>query len=342
MMKYLSCIFLGSFLLDFFSCQAQVRPENPPELLSQSPSTIHPSAPFLIRVDTISLPNAPARITRKIRPMREGKLLMASFQDIIVYDGSTFSKLPKPDGIESWDAFDALEDSQGNIWIASTHYGVFRYDGKEYEHFTTENGLVHKRTMSLHEDQAGNIWIATMGGISCYDGKSFRNYTSQEGLSDQDVSIILEDHSGKIWIGTRGRAYIFDPATQSFTVVSNSEGKTFNNVWAILEDTKNNIWLGGKDGLWRYDGTSFTCFSQEFTNGISEDKQGNIWTISPHKVLSLYEAKSLPGEPVKAQEIYKGYNMFFGIHVDKSGAIWVGIGTGVFNYNENSIKYFIE
>lgn len=77
------------------------------------------------KVDTLFAINAPARITRKIRKDKTGHLLMAAFDEVILYDGETFSSLPKAPGIESMDAFDALEDSKGNIWMASTHHGVF-------------------------------------------------------------------------------------------------------------------------------------------------------------------------------------------------------------------------
>ena len=63
---------------------------------------------------------------------------MAAFEDIMLYDGKSFTKIPKADNFKSFDAFDALQDSKGNIWIASTHHGVFLYDGKKFstEFFT--------------------------------------------------------------------------------------------------------------------------------------------------------------------------------------------------------------
>ncbi|MBK9489574.1 MAG: histidine kinase, partial [Haliscomenobacter sp.] len=39
--------------------------------------------------------------------------------------------------------------------------------------------------------------------------------------------------------------------------LKNKDGKAFNNVWSVIEDKKGNIWFGA-DGLWRYDGSTFT------------------------------------------------------------------------------------
>jgi len=54
--------------------------------------------------------------------------------------------------------------------------------------------------------------------------------------------------------------FVYDGKT--FTVLKNKDGKAFNNVWPIIEDKKGNIWFGDVDGLWRYDGRTFTKVSQ--------------------------------------------------------------------------------
>ncbi len=43
----------------------------------------------------------------------------------------------------------------------------------------------------------------------------------------------------------------------------------------IIEDKKGNIWFGA-DGLWRYDGSTFTKINQTGAGVIIEDKKGNI------------------------------------------------------------------
>ena len=80
---------------------------------------------------------------------------------------------------------------------------------------------------------------------------------------------------GKLWFGTRGDTCIYDGKT--FTIFTNKDGKTFKNVWSIIEDKKGNIWFGA-DGLWRYDGSTFTQIDQRGAYAIIEDKKGNIWT----------------------------------------------------------------
>jgi ligand-binding sensor domain-containing protein len=318
--------------------QGQVdQPKNNPDPVgTQLPGVISPFG----KVDTIFTTNAPSRITRKIRKDKDGNLLIAAWDEVILYDGESFSNIPKMEGFESFEAFDALQDSKGNIWIASRQHGLFRYDGKNFMHFTTENGLANNSTMDIHEDKAGNIWIATMGGASYYDGKSFRNFTTKEGLTHDDVSTIMEDNTGKIWLGTRGTVNVYDPLTSTFTEITNNIDRPFTNVWSIIEDEEYNIWIGGEEGLWRYNDGSFTNFTTERVNSVYEDTKGNIWTTSPQGALNRYDKKGLQGENPSPTTIFQSNSMFFRVTEDIEGNMWVGTLKGIFRYDGSSIHYF--
>lgn len=320
-------------------CNEQVQTNNPANDIKKLDGKLKITKSISEKIDTLFAINAPSRIVRKIRKSKNGNLLITAFTDVIEFDGETFSKIPKPVGIESLDAFDALEDSKGNIWIASTSYGVFRYNGSDFTNFTTDNGLIHNRTIDIHQDKTGNIWIATMGGVSYYNGKTFDNFTTKEGLTNNDVNTIMEDKTGKIWFGTRGTLCVYNPLTSKFTQVTNKDGNLFKNVWTLIEDSKGNIWIGGENGLSRYDGLIFTNITTEFVSCVYEDKIGNIWTISSEGSLKRYDENSLVNLKPFSTEIYKNNSMSFRVIEDKEGEIWVGTLQGVFNYDGISINY---
>tara|TARA_B110000858_G_scaffold182029_1_gene221040 strand:- start:1721 stop:2755 length:1035 start_codon:yes stop_codon:yes gene_type:complete len=333
-------IYLVTILVIFLtSCNGQNQTNSSTNHLKQLDNKLGITKSTIQKIDTLFTINAPSRMVRKIRKNKKGNLLITAFTDVIEFDGETFSKIPKPVGIESFDAFDALEDSKGNIWIASTRYGVFRYNGNNFTNFTTDNGLIHNRTMDIHQDKIGNIWIATMGGVSYYNGKTFDNFTTKEGLTNNDVNTIMEDKTGKIWFGTRGTLCLYNPLTSKFTQVTDKEGNSFKNVWTLIEDSKGNIWIGGEDGLSRYDGLIFTNLTTEFVSCVYEDKIGNIWTISSEGSLKQYNESSLVNLKPVSTEIYKNNSMSFRVIEDKAGKIWVGTLQGVFNYDGKSINY---
>lgn len=312
-------------------------------LPNQNNFTSFNNANHTIKTDTIFIANAPSKITRKIRRDKDNNLLIASFSDIIQYDGTSFSKIPKPIKIEGYDAFDALKDSKGNIWVGSTHYGVFCYDGESIKHFTKDDGLASNRIIDIYEDSKSNIWFATLEGASCYNGKEFRNFTTQDGLPNNDVNTIMEDNEGNIWLGTAGDACIYNGKT--FTKLSSKTGRTFGNVRQIIKDKSGNIWFGGDSGLWQSDGITFTNYSVNFVGGIYADTKGNIWTTGLGSfgwALSMYKKAVLSTNIVVATEIKANENMLFGISEDKAGNIWVGMLQGVFKYDGNTISYFMN
>ncbi|MBT8220076.1 MAG: histidine kinase [Bacteroidia bacterium] len=297
----------------------------------------------------------PTTITRSIKQDKQGNLLLASYEGIMRFDGSSFVNITKEAGLDTCYAFDVLEDTKGNIWIASNLLGAFRYDGKDFTQFTTKEGLAHDRLLQVYEDQNGKIWFTTQDGLSCYDPESgqFQNLTTKEGLTNNDVNCILQDRLGKYWIGTRGDACLYDGNT--FTKLTDEEGQPFQSVVSIIEDQKGNIWLGGKDGLWRYnpnlDQSAITKFTSIGVTCVFEDNQGNIWTntngwidkqqSNPHSwVLSRYDEQTLSKKAPAPTQIHKAKGMFFGIFEDKNEHIWVGTLDGVFRYDVNTINHF--
>ena len=287
------------------------------------------------------------QMVRNIKKGRNGTILIAgsnstSFGDVFRYDGKSFTNLTSKLGSHRF--WDVLEDRRGNLWFTSIDSGVYYYSGKSFQHFTTREGLANNGVFSIYEDRAGIIWFGTGGGVSRYDGKSFRNFTTKEGLPSNNITTIMEDKTGKLWFGTRGEAFIYDG--KIFTTLTNKDGKGFNNVWSIIEDRKGNIWFGD-NGLWRYDGRTFTKVSQRGVYAIIEDKKGNIWTTGAVKsnaswdgdwALSRYDQNSLYNKKPAVTEIMSGPPAFLGILEAKDGSIWFGAEGGVYRYDGKTVK----
>lgn len=310
---------------------------------SEAPKTNVSIKPTSNAALSLATTKGPTSITRNIKRDKNGQLLLAAYEGIFRYDGKTFTNLTKAIGLDSCFAFDVLEDSRGNLWIASRLAGVFRYDGKSVKHFTTQNGLAHNRTIKVYEDKKGNIWFATQGGASCYNGMFFTNLSTDNGLSNNDVNDILEDKNGQFWIGTGGDACVYDG--EIVTTITKKDGGTFKNVRSIMEDERGDIWLAGSDGLWRYDGNSYAKVAAGMAGGIYEDTKGNIWmTHQPSGnaqfALSYFDKESLLTDQPVATQVASATGMFFGVNEDQAGNIWVGTLAGVFRYDGDKVDYF--
>ncbi len=70
-----------------------------------------------------------------------------------------------------------------------------------------------------------------------------------------------------------------------------------DNVHCSLQDKAGNLWFGTTgDGVYKYDGKSFTCFKDGLINpgvwSILEDNSGNFWVGTRETGLYLYDGKS--------------------------------------------------
>ena len=298
-----------------------------------------------------------------------------------VGQGASFTNLTKNIIAPRFSSFwDVLEDRKGNLWFASKDSGVYFYNGETLptgqagvRHFTTKDGLASNMALHLYEDRAGNIWV----GSSRYDarlndeigqGKPFRNFTTKDGFPSNSIRLLLEDKTGKLWFGAQGEdLFVYDARLNGefgpgkpFTILRNKEGKAFNNVWGVIEDSKGNIWFGAtivedkrgdtnfiSQGLWRYDGSTFTKVSKRGAYALIQDKKGNIWTTGEVGqnvwALSLYDQKTLYNKNPTVTEIVSGGPALLGILGANDGSIWFGgLGSmsGVYRYDGKSITDF--
>lgn len=301
----------------------------------------------------------PMSMVRNVRQAKNGDILIASYVGVYRYDGISFTNITST--IE-WPTFwDVLEDRKGNLWLASQDSGVYFQPAGQagFKLFKAKDGTGISSALHIYEDRAGNIWF----GSSRYDGKSFRNFTTKDGFPSNSIRLLLEDKTGKLWFGAQGEdMFVYDahlPARpgsdgngevgqgKTFTVLKNKDGKPFNNVWSIIEDKKGNIWFGA-DGLWRYDGRTFTKVSQRGAYGIIEDKKGNIWTTGGEPnggwALSRYDQKSLCDKnPTVTEIMLLKEGALLGLLEANDGSIWFGAmgpESKVYRYDGKTITDF--
>lgn len=259
----------------------------------------------------------------------------------------------------------SFEDSQGDLWFGTLQKGVAMYDGNSLKYFTTDDGLTSNRVTVCKEDRDGCLWFGTGAGISKYDGKDFINYDVEDGLCNNMISNLLIDSKGGLWIGTWGGVCRFDGKNFSTfdvpkpKISSRINPDTENWITEIMEDSNGNIWIG-RDGYGasRYDGKTFRHFLKKdglYSNnvqGITEDKEGNIWFASrvaekddpdPSKRFGEGGVVKYDGSGFIYFPELKGLseNDVYTIYKDKSDNLWIStLGDGVYRYDgQDFINY---
>jgi ligand-binding sensor domain-containing protein len=124
------------------------------------------------------------------------------------------------------------------------------------------------------------------------------------------------------------------------------------NVSCGLQDKAGNIWFGTSDGLYKYDGQSFSQFlvndglSSNDISCILEDKDGKIW-VGTKAGLSLYAGKTfttiqipLPKNLPPNKNPSHQNHWVYSITQDKTGTLWFVTIDGVYTYDGKSFKIF--
>ena len=109
----------------------------------------------------------------------------------------------------------------------------------------------------------------------------------------------------------------------------------------IIQDIKGNIWIAALDGIFRYDGKSFTCITHKVSSShffsLLEDRKGNFWFGSIGSGVYCYNGKSFRNFTTK--EGLAGNDVTC-IYEDKTGNIWFGTGNGPSCYDGKSFRNF--
>ncbi|MBI3594231.1 MAG: hypothetical protein HY200_04675 [Nitrospirae bacterium] len=208
----------------------------------------------------------------------KGRLWVATWKGVNLYDGKRWMKFTKENGlVDNW-VYSLGIDPKGTLWFG-TEGGVNSFDGTRWETFTHQNGLGaelkdipefekivnasrhHASTpgkeaegynpnyiLSLAIDQNGTKWFGTWGaGLSRFDGKVWKNFTMKDGLPGNFVADISVDSDNGLWIGTEGGIGYFNGT--EWTKYTREDGLIDDSVFTIARDKKGSKWFGTLDGI---------------------------------------------------------------------------------------------
>ncbi|HET9571550.1 MAG TPA: two-component regulator propeller domain-containing protein [Bacteroidales bacterium] len=198
---------------------------------------------------------------------RYGKVWLGNGWGVFLYDHEA-KRFKRVEEFGLLYVYDILEDSEGNIWVATMGKGVFRYDPATHalKHFANSiddpHSLSSNSVSSISETTDGAIWFSTdRGGISRYN-KNTDNFTSfsiAEGLPDDVAYKILEDNHQNLWFGTNKGLVRFNPASKEIRIFTKNDGLLGNqfNYKSALETKSGKLYFGSFDGLIAFDPNQF-------------------------------------------------------------------------------------
>ena len=136
---------------------------------------------------------------------RAGTYWIAGFHDhgLMSYDGRSFRRFTREDGLPHNRVYRLMEDRQGRLWIGSVA-GIGSYDGQRFVNHTAAANLPQAVVIAMAEDDRGHVWFATSGaGVCRHDGREFQMLMEEDGLPGNYVAGLAQDTDGSMIIATQ-------------------------------------------------------------------------------------------------------------------------------------------
>ena len=189
-------------------------------------------------------------------------------------------------------AYQAVEDREGNIWVATYGGGVNilrKNKAGNYIALHAKNALkryplnAHQKVRTLALAKDGKVWAGTTDGILIMSVHNNNVSIEQmkmterleDGLMSYDIVCLASDAKGTMWIGTNsgGLSYATKRDEQGAWMFKNygiADGLPSEEIRSITFDEKNNVWFSTDHMLSSFDVKKqiFTTYSQ--LDGVDE------------------------------------------------------------------------
>lgn len=149
------------------------------------------SVKWMYEYDLTFVPRGGTFGIRSIFEDREGNFWICSTQNRFAFDFEETQKsdrlqYEKIEGIGNAEVFEGedyiyyshiLEDNQGNIWLTTWEFGVYKFDGATITNYKVKDEGVDVNVISMYKDKSGDLWLGTPNnGVFKFDGNSFKRF----------------------------------------------------------------------------------------------------------------------------------------------------------------------
>jgi signal transduction histidine kinase/ligand-binding sensor domain-containing protein len=145
------------------------------------------------------------------------------------------------EGLSSDTVGGLFEDSEGNIWAATTQ-GIDKFSELRVTSFSKRQGLVQDNTTTaVLASRDGSVWATASGALQRLIGGKVSAIRSGQGLPGFVPESLFEDDSGRLWFGLDGGLYVRE--RNRFHTVAALDGLPIGIVSAMSEDNQHNLWV---------------------------------------------------------------------------------------------------
>jgi signal transduction histidine kinase/ligand-binding sensor domain-containing protein len=256
---------------------------------------------------------------------REGRIWMGNhFGAVGLWQNGQFHRLP---GISTPNVFQAMEDREGDLWIATLDRGLYRLEKQVITAYRRPGGVQQANQIgAMLQDPSGAVWLGS-GGLTKLENGRFKTFY-RPGQSHYAwswanwIGALYQDGDGPLWAAMwDGSILRFKNGRFHLEKALSARVKGRLNV--IFRDRAGDMWFGGEQGLYRQHKDILTHFTARnglpgnVVNVIKEGRAGKLWIGTSGGLGQYVGGKILPVDPLRGVRVEALYE-------DKSTVLWVG------------------
>ncbi len=230
----------------------------------------------------------PSTVMRIFEDSRGTLWLGSSWNGVVKMDKRTGECVPLgkivPGGDNIPNAYALAEDGEGNIWIGTMGFGLFRYrphDGSLVRYQTLENNTLSYPYKILHNGYVRSLLVVgdvlyagTPDGIGVFTLERGELKFKEKYLAQHSIRDMKPASDGTLWVATTlGLAHI-EPAGGNCRVFDRKQGLPNNAVSSVELTRDGKVWVGTNDGIACFDPATETFDCYDVIDGL----QGNEFT----------------------------------------------------------------
>jgi len=287
-----------------------------------------------------------------------------AFTQNITDANDSFYHLSMPGGIDQNSINQFVQDSKGQMWIA-TKDGLIRYNGKKLAVYKSDpdnaNSIAHNFVTAIAIDNQDRLWVGTHKGLSVYrQEKDDFEMLFPDIFLDEDVRSLSMDSKGNLWIlnALKNQLYKYSIATNTLEQLVDDnlvdkKGKVAME-WMLTTKDDRLFFINKEKGLVEYfqDTNTFKRYDFEdkvyYSLFIQDKRDKDLFWVTTHKgYFFSYNIKTQKQTKFIINKELTNYGLRCfqsGIFEDDKNNIWITTwfyGTFKLLPNRKSIQHYL-